>query len=325
MAAIGIIANPAAGSDVRRLASPAPFRTEAGIIAMVTAVAAGAAEAGVELIRYMPDRRGVVARALVAAGVIAEPVECPRTGTRIDTQRAAAAMARLDVGAVVVLGGDGTNRDVAMHWRDAPVVALSSGTNNVFPSHWEPTAAGFAGGLVATGAVPLVAVARRALVAEVGEHLALVDLALLDGGFTGSRAVLSTRALRELVITIAEPGRVGLSAIGAVTRPSPRDVDGATHLRLAQFPHAKRWVRAAVLPGRYDDIGILDEQTLDVGDTIVLRGPGVLAFDGERDVVLDDDAGAEVSIRRDGPWVIDVMAAVALPHVQRATGGRCAV
>ena len=49
-------------------------------------------------------------------------------------------------GALVVLGGDGTQRAVAKAWRDAPLVPLSTGTNNVFPLHVEATAAGLAAG-----------------------------------------------------------------------------------------------------------------------------------------------------------------------------------
>ena len=41
---------------------------------------------------------------------------------------------RHDAGAVVALGGDGTCRDVAIGWPDAPLIAISTGTNNVFPT-----------------------------------------------------------------------------------------------------------------------------------------------------------------------------------------------
>ena len=39
---------------------------------------------------------------------------------------------------------------------------------------------------------------------------------------------------------------------------------------------------------------------------VVFRGEGVLALDGDRDHWLRDGRSAAVSIRRDGPWVIDV-------------------
>ena len=37
-----------------------------------------------------------------------------------------------------------------------------------------------------------------------------------------------------------------------------------------------------------------------------LEGPGVLAFDGERERVLREGTIATVTVRRDGPAVIDV-------------------
>ena len=56
-----------------------------------------------------------------------------------------------DVSVLVTLGGDGTNRTVCGVWPEATLVPMSTGTNNVFPSLTEPTVAGAAAGLVATG------------------------------------------------------------------------------------------------------------------------------------------------------------------------------
>ena len=51
-------------------------------------------------------------------------VETPRTYDERDSIVAAQAMREEGVGAVVVLGGDGTNRAVALGWPDVPVVPL---------------------------------------------------------------------------------------------------------------------------------------------------------------------------------------------------------
>ena len=63
---------------------------------------------------------------------------------------------------MLTLGGDGTNRAFALGWRDAPLLPISTGTNNVFPRFVEATVAGAAAGLVASGAVALRDVARQA-------------------------------------------------------------------------------------------------------------------------------------------------------------------
>ena len=41
---------------------------------------------------------------------------------------------------------------------------------------------------------------------------------------------------------------------------------------------------------------------------VPFRGPGVVALDGDRDHWLKDGETATVTIRRDGPWVLDVEA-----------------
>jgi hypothetical protein len=44
-----------------------------------------------------------------------------------------------------------------------------------------------------------------------------------------------------------------------------------------------------------------------IDDTVPVElvGPGVLAMDGERDTVLREGERVTVTVRRDGPWVID--------------------
>jgi len=43
---------------------------------------------------------------------------------------------------------------------------------------------------------------------------------------------------------------------------------------------------------------------------VPFTGPGVLALDGDRDHKLLDGHTLRVEIRRDGPWVVDVDAAM---------------
>ena len=73
-------------------------------------------------------------------------VDGPSTGSALDTRRAAAQFAELGCGCVVALGGDGTCRDVAMGWPDVTLVAISTGTNNVFPVFVDGSSAGTAAG-----------------------------------------------------------------------------------------------------------------------------------------------------------------------------------
>jgi predicted polyphosphate/ATP-dependent NAD kinase len=230
MATVGIIASPSAGKDVRRLVGNAGSVGDVDKIASIRRAAHGAVEGGATRLVILDDTRHLVLRAVeglaAAAGVTVELVDLETIGTGSDSRRAAAAMADMNAGAVVVFGGDGTNRDVAKGWPDAAVMPLAVGTNNVFPSTVEPTIGGVAAGLVASGAVALADVAHRAKRIEVtiDDHhdAALVDVVLVRGDFIGSRAVWHAEDLVAAVFAMAESDSVGLSSIAGVMAPVGR-------------------------------------------------------------------------------------------------------
>ncbi|MGI9595957.1 MAG: diacylglycerol kinase family protein [Acidimicrobiales bacterium] len=326
MSTVGIIANPAAGKDIRRLVSAASPVSDMAKIGIIRRAAIGAVEGGARRLVLADDRHALARRALkgidgidgIVPGVEVEiaVLDLPLFSSSRDSQRAAAAMAETGVGAVIVLGGDGTHRDVAKGWRRAPMVALSTGTNNVFPRSVEATMAGHAAGLVAARSVSLDDVADDAAVIDVEvesvdgesrEDLGLVDVALTAGAFVGSRAVWEVGALRELVTAIAEPSSVGLSAIAAAVAPTDRRARTGVHV---SFPDEARpataCVRCAIAPGSYADIAIAGHRRLGPDDEVVLTGPGVLSFDGERDLVMAPGEQARIRVSDGGPRVIDV-------------------
>jgi hypothetical protein len=325
---VGIVANPAAGKDIRRLVSAASPVSDMAKIGIMRRAAIGAIEGGAHRLVLADDRHALARRALrevdadLASRVEVDVLDLALLSNSLDSQRAAAAMAERGVGAVIVLGGDGTHRDVAKGWRHAPMVALSTGTNNVFPRSLEATTAGHAAGLVASGVVALDEVADDAAVIDVevtsanGEvisrDLGLVDVALTSGQFTGSRAIWDIASLRDLVTVIAEPDAVGLSAIAAAIEPTGRRERTGVHVQLARCGSTPVAVRCAIAPGRYADVPVAAHRRLKPDDEVALSGPGVLSFDGERDVVLAADHNATVRISADGPRVIDVARAMAL-------------
>ena len=147
----------------------------------------GASASGVTAFHYMPEPNQMAEQAADRLGgrVSIEPVASPRTTSALDTECAAQAMRDAGCTVVITLGGDGTNRAAARGWREMPVIPISTGTNNVFPSMVEGTAAGLAAGLVASGAVSLENVARvsktvTVRIEEEEDDLALIDAALLD-------------------------------------------------------------------------------------------------------------------------------------------------
>jgi len=273
----------------------------------------GAVEAGADEFWFLPEPHHLGARATETLHLDARyhHVELDCRYDEGDTVRTAAALRDLGCGAVVVLGGDGTNRAVALGWRDAPVVAISTGTNNVFPTHVEATLAGAAAGFVASGRLPLEAVSRSAKVVEVevegeADDLALVDAVLVDERFVGSRALFDPPALRLAVLSRAEPASVGVSSIGGLLDPCGADQEAGVLVQLAPPAEAPTRLRAPLAPGWYAEVGVLSHGRLALGQAIQVTGPGLLAFDGERQRRLAPGQRARLRVERRGPRVIDV-------------------
>lgn len=332
---VGVIVNPQAGKDIRRLASAASHTSDVAKMGIVRRVTLGAIEAGVDEVLLSADRNHLSARAIDGLNATGQHatgqntaltlLETPGTGSRHDTITAARAMRDAEVGVVVVLGGDGTCRDVSVGWPDAPCIAISTGTNNVFPVAVDATSAGLAAGLIATGTVPLATVSRQAkrIIVEgtgVGasstalNDTALVDVALINTAFIGARAVKDAASINAVVACIAEPASTGLSSIAGQILPTDRSEDGGVFLKLAAEGTP---VRVPISPGAFSTVNISDARRLDHGETVSLRGPGVLAFDGERHLRLETGQGVTLRVERDGPHIINVSRALHCAVAQR--------
>jgi len=274
----------------------------------------GALASGVDDFRYMPDTHGITAAAAEEFAKEANfvAVEGTHTASTLDTIRAAEAMQEEGCGAVLTLGGDGTNRAFALGWQDATIVPISTGTNNVFPTMVEATVAGSAAGLIATEQVPLKDVATQVKavhvkIEEEKDDLALVDAVLAADRFVGSRAIWGGERLREAVLTRAESSAVGITSIGGLLEPLAPDEDEALHLKLGPGEGGVS-VLAPIAPGLYEPIAVRSHQRIPLEKNVFLQGPGVLAFDGERERVLKPGQAATLQVARNGPWVVDVPA-----------------
>lgn len=314
MGTVGIIANPAAGKDIRRLVSAASPTSDMAKIGIVRRALVGAIEGGAERVLIADDHKSLGRQAMRGlehadrVEIIGDEV----FPTSFHSRRMAEQLRDLGVGALVTLGGDGTHRDIAKGWRDAPMVPVSTGTNNVFPRMIEATVAGHAAAIAASAGVAIEQIAHRCKVLDVvgqdiSPDLALIDIALVDGMFTAARAVWDTAAIRELLVTTAEPATIGLSSVAARVMPTSRTDATGVHVGLG----AGETIRAPIAPGLYQDIEVAFTNRLTAGDSVTLVGSGVLAFDGERDLVLAPDQEVTVTLNTDGPWVIDPGVALA--------------
>ena len=311
MSLVGIIANPASGKDIRRLVAYGSVFDNQEKVRILRRVLIGLAAIGVERICYMQDYFGIVDRALsqIDIKIPISALNFKLTGTQEDSIQAAQTMAREGAACIVTLGGDGTNRAVVKGNACVPLLPISTGTNNVFPSMVEGTIAGLAAGLVAKRLVPLSEVALSHTRLEVildGQmvDLALVDALVYDSVFIASRAVWDMDKVRTVFLNRAEPESIGISSLGGQIHPvGPADPMGLC----LELGDSGRTVMAPIAPGIIREILISSQSVMQIGQEFIIRlTPSVLALDGEREVEIRRGQLAAIRLGEDGPTVVDV-------------------
>ncbi|MBW2497547.1 MAG: NAD(+)/NADH kinase [Deltaproteobacteria bacterium] len=318
---LGLIVNPHSGRDARRLFARAGTSTIEDKRNQVTRIVVGAAASGIGRVLLARDAFRIASSAVDALSleVDCELLELPTTGQASDSENAARAMRNMGCGPTVALGGDGTSRAIARAWPDVVLLPLSTGTNNVFPFELEATVAGAAAGLVASGRLPLEEAARRAKVVRLRcddgrESLALIDAALLVDDHPGSLLQADPEKLAAILLTRAEPASVGLSPVGGLLLPCAAEDDFGVEVRTHPGPHPERsgkTLRAPLSPGLYATVGIESVARVALDAPIEWRGPGLLAFDGDREIELEAGERVRLEVTRAGPFVIDPARALA--------------
>lgn len=332
MALVGIIANPAASKDIRRLVAQGRVVPDWEKVNILRRVLLGLEAVGVDRVVAMPDASHLARRARDDASLSLDLalLETPVTDSEDDTTRAARRMEELGVACLVTLGGDGTNRAVAKGCSSIPLVAISTGTNNVFPTLVEGTLAGLAAGLVAQGRLERegAVVASKTLEVHVdGQYrdLALVDVAFSRERFVGARAIWDLGTLFEVFLTRAEPASIGLSSVGArldtvyLTDPGGlhyvlgaprRSGSGEAEGAAAEAAEAlAATVLAPIAPGVIVPVPIARWHRLAEGERApVTRRHCTVALDGERAFTVTAQQQVEVVVRRNGPPVVQVEA-----------------
>ena len=314
MRAVGLVANPASGKDIRRLAGKASVFDNREKLAIVRRAVIGAIAAGARRFVYMSDSHGIVKQAIaettIPRGVRFEALPSSGTASAMDTIVAAEQMAQKDCAVVLVLGGDGTNRAFVRGWRDATLVSLSTGTNNVFPVMAEATVAGMALGLIAADKVASRLVATQAKVIDVDieaeeQDIALIDAVITRDAFIGAKALLDPSQLKEALLCRAEPAAVGITSLGGLVRPVSDKDDVGLHLT---FTKGGRQLLAPMGPGMFAKVEIGKTRLVKFDQAVKAQGPSVIALDGERERVIAPGQRIEMRISRRGPWVVDLAA-----------------
>jgi hypothetical protein len=312
-ARLAICVNPMSGRDVRRLAARATNMTHEAKRDLVARIAAGADAAGVTdlYVTREPFRIATLALEHMDLRARVHVLDHPIANDARDTERALAAFRAAGCGTVVSLGGDGTNRAIARCAPDIDLVPISTGTNNVFPRLIEPTVAGLVAGFWARGLVPRDALVRRSKLIHVRtsdgvRDVGLVDAVLLRHDHVGNLLPFDPQRIERLLLTRAEPDAIGMSPIGGyLDIVEERDDCGL----LVEMGEGVAFA-APLSPGLFREVSVASARRIPFDVPVSMRGPGVLALDGDRDHKIAADGAVELRIARDGPAVVDVSGAM---------------
>ena len=316
MARVGIIANPSAGKDIRRLISQSRFVSNQEKVNIVRRVIEGLSGVGIQEVVLMPDYGRISQEAASTASddISVRFLEMPVFNSELDTIRAAKTMKEEGVSAIVTLGGDGTNRAVALGTCEIPILPLSTGTNNVFPFFIEGTLAGMAAGTVALGLVEEEECAPKCKKLSVYKSremamdlldVALVDIAVSAKSHVGARAIWEIDTVSQIFLALARPDSIGLSSIGGMASPiSEGDLNG---LHIEIDPQlTNKFVLAPVTAGNVSKVGIKSVSQMEPGRAYVVNSsPCTIALDGERSIPLREGDSVTIVLSADGPPVID--------------------
>ncbi len=321
MTKVGIIANPVSARDIRRIVSHAgnlPINDRANIVLrMLTGLTA----TGVEDVVIMPENGGI--RTQLMRTIDRESrmghqrfpnvsyLNMPVTCTSEDSAEAARQMHDQGVGAIVVLGGDGTNRVVVSQCGNTPIAGVSTGTNNAFPELREPTITGLAVGLAVTGQVPCERAFsyNKRLEVRVNDlrEIALVDVAVVSDRFIGARAIWKTENFRDLFVTFGRPDGIGMSSIVGLLSPLDRTTPEGRRVRLLPIETAKTRLTAPIAPGLIEEVGIGAIEKI-TPDTVYLPSvsTGSFALDGERELTFSTIDDISIRLQADAFRTINV-------------------
>lgn len=310
---VGLIINPDAGKDIRRLLSLASYVSNFTKVELGKRVVAGLDAAGVDEIYIMHDNYGlgedVYTMMYELTSARLSLVETKGTGTVLDTLTAAKRMADAGVKAVVVVGGDGTLRAVFKACGgNIPLVCVAAGTNNVTGAYYDATLAGYAAGLVACNKVSKECISKaKSLEVKVDGRLtdvAVIDVAVTTTPYVGARALFDIESIRYAVFSKGEPTDIGLASILGFIRPVSFESDEGYFMELGS---GGRIVKAIVMPGVIKSVSVKYVKKLNVGESVELPyGAYTIALDGERELEVNKDNLVEVKLTRNGPLLINV-------------------
>jgi predicted polyphosphate/ATP-dependent NAD kinase len=310
---VGVILNPMAGRDIRRIVADAEFVSSYFKINVAKRFIIGLDSMGVDEVLLMPDIYGLAEeveeelRKRISLRI--KLIEMDFKGTVEDTVQAARLMKASGVNLIVGFGGDGTLRAIFKGAGVVPLLGVPLGTNNALSrSSYEPSVLGVLVGFVARGFIPLhktfipMKVVKLYADGRLAD-IALIDMAFIPDSFIGARAIWRVEDIKHIVYSKCEPTDVGLTSIGGNLRPITLKDDKGLLIELG--PGYLR-IPAVIAPGLIEKVPVKSFKIINVNERIEIpRGRYAVAFDGERELTVTDDVELYMEISREGPLLVD--------------------
>lgn len=311
MSSIGIIANPASGKDIRRLVSYATVIDNNEKVSIVKRIVLGSQALGIDEIIFMPDYYQIgykVINELDSKGVLKAKctiLDIPINACSQDSTIAAQYMEKLNVGCIIVLGGDGTSRAVAKGIVNTPILPVSTGTNNVYPSMIEGTVAG-----MSAAATSLLDEKEETCIKDKcievyvnneKKDIALIDVVISSDIVLGSRAIWDTKRIKSVMVTRCHPASIGFSTIaGSVEIVTPADNYGYS----VEVNKRGDSYLVPLAAGVLQEVKVSNNKRcfLDQDYSSYIGENCILALDGEREIRLKKGDFLTLKITKNGPY-----------------------
>lgn len=319
---IGIICNPQSGKDIRRLLTAATTIDDTEKLNIVERIVLTIMAVKKQQIYIMPDRLGY-GRMLKKKSLLMgypqdltafEVYDMGITETQSDTTFFAAEMERLGADALIILGGDGTNRAAARGSCNIPMISLSTGTNNVYPEMLEGTVAGMAAAVLSDNKALAEQCVYSAKWIEIWKNGVFTDIALIDlvfcrNPFVGSKAIWDYREIDRVLTTQCSMASIGFSSlVGTCLHVRRSDPFGA----MAEFSQDTPNTFAPMGAGAMQKIHIQNAQMIMPEQTLTyeMDYQGTLALDGEREIFFKEGDVISCKLSLNGPKRVNVEKAI---------------
>jgi hypothetical protein len=310
MSEVGIIVNPYAGRDLRRLTTQASNVSHGEKTRKVLRIMHALEMYGVEKVYLMPDNYQLNSRIAKLHGEETDstlqverlrytPLDKPE-----ETTKAAEMMIEKGIRCLIVLGGDGTNRLVAKSNIAVPVISISTGTNNAYPSFLEETTAGIAAAYIASqngdGRRWKRAKQIEVHINDRPLDIALIDASITDVPFVGSKVVSDISEVKDLIVCRCGPNLIGLASVVGSIKICEDDDEFGYRTKIGDTAIK---TTAAFSSGQIIEVEQSEPVKMPLGSPYTIRPPfsGTIVLDGERTLTFRKNDELKFVVTRNGP------------------------